>query len=584
MNLRDDCNNIFVSKHDQNLKHLVLNRRLQCDLEMLVNGTFHPLNGFLKENDYKTVVKKMRLECGHLWPIPIVLPVNHELIEKKEYKLNDNINLCTEENLPLAIMKIESIYKPNLKEECIQVFGSDDQNHPYVKIIMKNPKVYYIGGKCTRIQEFPYYSFYQDRLTPTTIKKFIKDNQWTNIIGFQTTKIIHRSDFELTSREMKTENAKLLLISNIDIDKDNNNDYTSKVRCYKHIINYYPKNSAKLCIQELNMRMTGPREAVWHAIIQKNYGCTHILINQNYGNPLNTKKNGNNFYGSSDAQYLLSSLENELGIKLITPKKIVYAINQITGKSIYSPIDNIDSNVYNIQQLSDTEYKNILKNGEKFPQWFTFPEIEKELINEYKYNLNKGFCVYFVGLSGSGKTTISKFLEAKLRELINNKNITVLDGDIVRQNISKGLGFNHSDRSTNIRRIGYIASEIVKHKGICICANIAPFENDRGANRNLINSYGKYFEIFVNTSLKDCEKRDNKGLYKLARAGKIKQFTGINDPFEKPINCELEINGGIDSNVYQNIDKIIQLLNSAGYIPEYIDRDITTLDKPINVI
>jgi sulfate adenylyltransferase len=305
------------------------------------------------------------------------------------------------------------------------------------------------------------------------------------------------------------------------------------------------------------MRMAGPREAVWHAQIRKNYGCTHFVVGRDHAGPSYKTKEGKDFYGPYDAQELLMKHADEIGIKVIISKLIVYALPKKEGLSpMHSPIDMIDSDNYDVQNISGTKQREILKNGEELPEWFTFPEIAKELTTSYQTN-RPGICLYFVGLSGSGKTTLCNYIISKLKE-ISNTNITYLDGDVVRRELSKGLGFSKEDRSLNARRIGYVCSEVVKHGGIAIAANIAPYKSDRNHNRDMITQYGSYVEVYVNTDLDECEKRDVKGFYKMAREGKIKEFTGISDPFEEPENPELNLNGS--DAVELNLEKIIHYL------------------------
>ena len=543
---------------------IVLNKRQQCDLELLMNGGFTPLDGFLNEGDYNSVVEKMRLLSGEVWPMPIVLPVKEE--KRSSLNLNETITLKNEENLPLAMMKLESIFKPDLVKECVNVYGSDDDNHPYVKIVMENKGGYYLGGKVTKIQLPPHFDFSEDRLTPEETRNFIREKGWERVVGFQTRNPMHRSHFELTKYAMDQGDANLLLHPVVGITQDCDVDYFTRVKCYKKLMKYYPENSAKLCLLPLSMRMAGPREAVWHAIIRKNYGCTHFVVGRDHAGPSYKKKDGSDFYGPYDAQELLESVADEIGIKLITSKLIVYAKSKETGEGIYSAIDNVDKEKYEIMNISGTKQRELLRNGEKLPEWFTFPEIEEELVKEFKPKSEQGFCLYFVGLSGCGKTTLANAMKAKLQEKVSGRQITILDGDIVRQHLSRGLGFSKEDRSVNIQRIGYVASEIVKHNGIVLCANIAPFENDRKVNRDLISQYGGYIEVYVDTTLDECEKRDVKGLYKLAREGKIKQFTGISDPFEEPVNCSIKLDGGSNIPLEENINKIVNYLQNENYL------------------
>ena len=542
----------------------VLSRRLLCDLELLLNGGFRPLTGFLNENDYTSVVENMRLSNGTIWPMPIVLPIEKQICES--YKIGDEIILCNEENLPLAKLDIETMYKPELIKECQCVFGSADDNHPYVKIVMSYKNCLYIGGKTSKIRDIPHFDFCDIRLTPNETKEFFKENKWDNVVGFQTRNPMHRSHYELTRYAMKKGNAKLFLNPVVGITQDCDIDYSTRVKCYKKLMIHYPEGDAKLCLLPLSMRMAGPREAVWHALIRKNYGCSHFVVGRDHAGPSYKKKDGSDFYGPYEAQELLLSVADEIGIKCILSKMIVYAINKKDSNDCkYAAIDTINEDDYTIMKISGTQQRAMLRNGESLPNWFTFPEIQEELVKEFKPSDKKGLCLYFIGLSGAGKTTIVNALKEKMGEY-TERNISILDGDVVRQNLSKGLGFSKQDRSINVRRVGYVASEIVKHNGIVLCSNIAPYNEDRLVNRTLIENVGIYIEVYVNTTINECEKRDVKGLYKLAREGAIKEFTGISDPFEEPTMNELIIDGGNSTTIAENVNKIIDYLLDKGML------------------
>lgn len=535
------------------MKTIVLNKRVQCDLEMIMIDAFKPLKGFLNKDDYVSVLDNMRLTDGTLWPIPIVLPV-----KDNNYIIGEDVMLVNMENTPIAKIIVESIYKPDIYYEATKIFGIYDTNHPYISIMEQYKNYYYIGGTVTKIKDIVHYDFIDLRKTPKEIKQKFIENNWKNIIGFQTRNPMHRSHYELTKYALSTcgdIDAKLFLNPVVGVTQECDIDYHTRVACYKHLLKYYNKNTVELCLLPLSMRMAGPREAVWHAIIRKNYGCTHFIVGRDHAGPSYKRKDGNNFYGPYEAQEMLTKYSEEIGIKPVFSKWIVYAKPfDKSMEPLYLPVDEIDNTKYEIQNISGTELRNLLIKGESIPEWFTFPEISTELLNATK---KKGKCYYLVGLSGSGKSTIANALREKLRDHYPNDYVTILDGDIVRQELSKGLGFSKEDRSLNVRRIGFVASEIVKHGGIVICANIAPYNDDRIHNRKLIEPFGKYIEIFVNTPLEICESRDTKGLYKLARQGIIQNFTGINDPFENPTNTELEINGEGDLNIL--LEKIINI-------------------------
>lgn len=541
-------------------KEYILSPRLICDLECILDGSFKPLTGFLNEKDYNSVVETMRLSTGQLWSIPIVLPVDKKYIES--IKHDETIILKNDYGLPLARMYIEDVYRPNIKRECEMVYGGDDINHPYVKIVRSyGDDVYYIGGRVECINMPPHYDFMEDRNTPEKIKQYIRDNKWKTVVGFQTRNPMHRSHVELTKYALKQSGdpeAKLLLQPIVGITQDCDIDYYTRVKCYKLISKKYPEDMIKLSLLPLSMRMAGPREALWHSLIRKNYGCTHFIIGRDHAGPSSKRSDGKDFYGPYDAHTLVEKHKNEIGINIISSKMIVY----VKELEEYRPIDEVPEGM-EVLSISGTEQRRRLLNNEEIPEWFTYPDVVEELRKTVVPTDKKGFCIYFVGLSGGGKTTLASNLKTKLSELLNRE-ITILDGDVVRTHLSKGLTFNKEDRSINVRRIGYVASEIVKHKGIVLCSNIAPYNEDRKYNRDMISKYGGYIEIFVDTPIEICEERDIKGLYKLARKGIIKQFTGISDPFERPEDSELILTDHND--IGKNLDKIINKLKELGYL------------------
>ncbi len=512
--------------------NFVVDDKTLCDLECILEGYFHPLNTFMNKNDWVNVCKNLHLTDGSFFPLPINLA-----LPKNKYKIGDSINLVDKTNYPIASLVISDLYEPDINFECKNAYGTNDNNHPYVLYKESQKDKLYASGKLTKINSVRHYDFKNLRITPKETRSYFKKMGWKKIVGFQTRNPMHRAHFELTKYALSktgSENSKLFLNPVVGETQSVDIDYHTRVHCYKKILPRYKNNQAKLGLLPLAMRMAGPREACLHALIRKNYGCTHFVVGRDHAGPSFKTKEGNNFYKPYDAQDLFFKYSNEIGITPIVSKMIVYN----NTKKIYQPNDKI-SNKDEILTLSGSEVRKRLRNNETIPEWFSFPDVV-ELLK--KSNKKRGTCYYFIGLSGSGKTTYANILKSNLLEKYPSKEITILDGDIVRQELSKGLGFTKKDRSTNVQRIGYVASEIVKHGGIVICANIAPYDSDRLINRNKIeNIGGKYIEIFVNTPLEICEKRDIKGLYKLAREGKIKQFTGISDPFENPTKSDIII-------------------------------------------
>ena len=542
-----------------------VNGRLLCDLELLLNGGFSPLTGFLKKKDYLGVVNDMRLSSGEIWPIPIVFPIKKNNLN--EYKDKEYITLIDSTNLPLAKLYIEEIYEPDLDLECEKVLGSKDPNHPYHSEIKKHGETLYIGGKVEKINLPFHFDFKKIRKTPEQVKEEIKKSGLTKIVGFQTRNPMHKCHYELVKYAMKQlgdeSDIGCLIHPVVGVTQDCDIEYFHRVRCYKRIMPKFPEGRALLSLLPLSMRMAGPREALLHALIRKNYGCTHFIVGRDHAGPSYKKQNGDKFYGDYDAHNLLASVKDEIGISVIVSKAIMY-VNELKE---YRPADEIEEG-QTTQHISGTEQRKLLREGKPIPEWFSFPEVVNELKQIYKPNYKKGICFYLIGLSGSGKSMMASVLNDKLRSIYSKKNITVLDGDVIRTHLSKGLGFSREDRSQNIKRIGYVASEIVKHGGIVICSNIAPFEEDRKYNRKLISEYGGYIEIHISTSLNKCEERDCKGLYKMARDGKILDFTGISSPFEEPIDCDIVIESNDTKDLDTNIDKIVSYLEENEYIPK----------------
>lgn len=550
---------------------ITLNKKQVCDFELLVNGGFDPLTGFMNEDDYTSCVTKMRLNNNKLWAMPITLCISEA--QKQDLQHSNYVVLKHETGLPLGIMDISdssAIYKPDIKKESINVYGADDKNHPYVKILytyVEKGFIYNIGGPIVEFKLPPHYDFSEIRRTPAETKAYFKKHGWTKIVGFQTRNPMHRSHYELTKYAMKMggEDCKLLLHPVVGITQDCDIDYHTRVKCYKELMKYYENDMALLSLLPLSMRMAGPREAVWHAQIRKNYGCTHFVVGRDHAGPSYKRQDGSDFYGPYDAQELLQSVAEEIGIEVIVSKLIVYTLpkdEENEMKGTYRSIDDVDDTMV-VKNISGTKQREMLANGEKIPLWFSFPDVINVLEDEFKGKQSKGFCLYFVGLSGGGKTTIANFVISKINEL-SNRTITYLDGDIVRLELSKGLGFSQEDRSMNIRRIGFVCSEVVKHGGVAISANIAPYESDREHNRKMISANGEYIEIFVDTPIDVCEKRDVKGLYNMARNGIIKEFTGISAPFENPENAELVLDGA--ETIETNVDIVIQYLTNKGLI------------------
>jgi len=533
-----------------------LTERQLCDIELLLNGAFSPLEGFLNKDDYDSVVNKMRLKSGVLWPIPVTLDVSEKFAA--DVKAGDKLALRDLEGVILATLEVGDVWTPDLDVEAKGVYGTTDEKHPAVNYLKNIGNPVYVGGTLRGIETPTHYDYKNLRDTPGEMRDRFKKLGWRKVVAFQTRNPMHRAHQELTLLAARDVEANLLIHPVVGMTKPGDVDHFTRVRCYEQLLGRYPEQTTMLSLLPLAMRMGGPREALWHAIIRKNYGCTHLIVGRDHAGPGQDSK-GKDFYGPYDAQELLKEHADELDITMVPFQLMVYAEN----RAQYIPIDEAgdDDNVLNI---SGTELRRRLQEGLDIPEWFSFPDVVAELRRTHPPRHKQGYTVFFTGLSGSGKSTIANALMVKLMEM-GGRPVSLLDGDIVRKNLSSELGFSKEHRDLNIRRIGYVASEITKNGGIAICAPIAPYTATRRAIRESISAVGGFVEIHVATSLEVCEQRDRKGLYALARAGKIKEFTGISDPYEVPENAEMVIDT-VDITPDLAAHRILVKLKSMGFI------------------
>lgn len=533
-----------------------LTPRQICDLELLMNGGFNPLKGFLTEADYDSVVKDMRLADGTLWPMPITLDVSEAFSAQLEP--GQDIALRDQEGVILATMTVTDSWTPDKAREATAVFGADDDAHPAVNYLHNQAGSVYLGGPITGIQQPVHYDFKGRRDTPNELRAFFRKMGWRRVVAFQTRNPLHRAHQELTFRAAKEAQANLLIHPVVGMTKPGDVDHFTRVRCYEAVLDKYPSSTTTMSLLNLAMRMAGPREAVWHALIRANHGCTHFIVGRDHAGP-GKNSQGVDFYGPYEAQDLVRKYQDEIGVEMVDFKHMVY----VQERAQYEPADEIEDGV-TVLNISGTELRRRLAEGLEIPEWFSFPEVVAELRRTRPPRSKQGFTVFFTGFSGSGKSTIANALMVKLMEM-GGRPVTLLDGDIVRKNLSSELGFSKEHRDLNIRRIGYVASEITKNGGIALCAPIAPYATTRRAVREEIEQFGAFLEVHVATSIEECERRDRKGLYKLAREGKIKEFTGISDPYDVPENPELRVeteNVDVDNCAHQ----VILKLESMGLI------------------
>ncbi|RED14411.1 bifunctional sulfate adenylyltransferase/adenylylsulfate kinase [Pontivivens insulae] len=533
-----------------------LTPRQVCDLELLMNGGFNPLKGFLSEQDYDSVVENMRLADGSLWPMPITLDVSEKFAGSIEE--GQDIALRDPEGVILAILSVTDKWAPNKSREAEKVFGADDVAHPAVNYLHNHAGAIYLGGPITGIQQPVHYDYRARRDTPNELRAFFRKMGWQRIVAFQTRNPLHRAHQELTFRAAKEAQANLLIHPIVGMTKPGDIDHFTRVRCYEAVLDKYPASTTNLSLLNLAMRMAGPREAVWHGIIRKNHGCTHFIVGRDHAGP-GKNSAGEDFYGPYDAQDLFKAHQEEIGIEMVDFKHMVW----VQERAEYMPVNEVPEGA-TVLNISGTELRRRLQEGLDIPEWFSFPEVVEELRRTKPPRSKQGFTLFLTGLSGSGKSTIANAVMVKLMEM-GGRPVTLLDGDLVRKNLSSELGFSKEHRDLNIRRIGYVASEITKNGGIAICAPIAPYTATRRAVREDIEAFGAFIEVHVATSLEECERRDRKGLYKLAREGKIKEFTGISDPYEAPTQAELVLDTeGTD--VDYCAQQVILKLESLGLI------------------
>ena len=534
-----------------------LTSRQICDLELLMSGGFSPLRGFMTRADYEGVCHKMRLASGVLWPMPITLDIP-EQFAKSLKPGSSKIALRDAEGVMLAVLHVEEVWQPDKKEEAESVFRSTSHAHPGVDYLLNKAHPWYVGGRIEGVQPGAHYDFRSLRLAPAELRAEFARLGWRRVVAFQTRNPMHRAHVELTFRAAKQVEANLLIHPSVGMTKPGDVDYFTRVRCYQLLLSKFPSGTVKLSLLPLAMRMGGPREAIWHALIRKNHGCTHFIVGRDHAGPGNDT-NGKPFYGPYEAQELFKRHEADIGVSMVQFNMMVYLENE----DKYVP-DNEVPKGSRVLNISGTELRQRLNEGRDIPTWFTYPEVVQELRRSYPPRHKQGVTVFFTGLSGSGKSTIANVLLTKFLET-GGRPVTLLDGDLVRKHLSSELGFSKEHRDINIRRIGYVASEITKNGGIAICAPIAPYDAVRKQVRSMVEPLGGFILVHVSTPLETCEQRDRKGLYAKARAGIVKEFTGISDPYEEPKDAEVVINTA-DLTPEESAQEIILHLEREGFV------------------
>ncbi|MCA1829942.1 MAG: bifunctional sulfate adenylyltransferase/adenylylsulfate kinase [Actinobacteria bacterium] len=533
-----------------------LSARQLCDLELLVGGGFSPLRGFLTRADYEGVVSSMRLDDGTVWPIPITLDVSEEFA--RTIGAGSTVALRDPEGVMIAALHVEDVWEPDRADEAKGVFGATSTDHPGVSFLLERSNPVYVGGRIEAVNRPSHYDFKSLRLTPAELRAEFARLGWRKVVAFQTRNPMHRAHYELTLRAAKEVEANLLIHPSVGMTKPGDVDHYTRVRCYEALLDRYPQHTVKLSLLPLAMRMGGPREALWHAIIRKNHGCTHLIVGRDHAGP-GKDSAGKPFYGPYDAQQLVREYEAEVGVSMVPFEQMLY----LEDEDRYVPANEVPTGA-RTRDISGTELRARLADGREIPEWFSFSEVVKHLRHRHPPRAQQGLTVFFTGLSGSGKSTIANVLLVKFLEL-GTRPVTLLDGDVVRKHLSSELGFSKEHRDINIRRIGYVASEITKNGGVALCAPIAPYDAVRKDVRSMIEPLGGFVLVHVATPIEVCEQRDRKGLYAKARAGLVKGFTGIDDPYEAPADADVTIDTA-DVSAEEAAQEILLHLEREGFI------------------
>ena len=542
-----------LATHAATLPSIQISARAQHDLELLATGAFSPLTSFLGRADYERVVAEMRLADGTLWPIPVTLPVDADA----PVEIGAEVVLRSAKNEILAVLRVDEIYKSDRQEEAARVLGTNDPKHPLVAE-MERWGSRNISGEL-RVLALPAPPDFRElRRTPAQVRAALERLSRANVVAFQTRNPLHRAHEELTKRATESVDGVLLLHPVVGLTKPGDVDHYTRVRTYKALTeNHYDENRVLLSLLPLAMRMAGPREALWHALIRRNFGASHFIVGRDHASP-GTDSTGKPFYGPYDAQELVAAHAAEIGVQMLPFHELVYLVDE----DRYEEASRVPAGAAT-RSISGTQVRDeYLAAGVPLPQWFTRPEVAAILGESHPPRHRQGVCVWFTGLSGAGKSTTAEMLVALLLE--HGRQSTLLDGDVVRTNLSKGLGFSKEDRDANILRIGFVAAEVVRHGGVAVCAAVSPYRAARDGVRALVGG-DRFIEVFVDTPLEVCESRDAKGMYAQARSGAIKGFTGIDDPYEAPLAPELVLDT-TQTDAESNARRIIELLRERGFI------------------
>lgn len=542
----------------EKLPALILTERHLCDLELIINGGFSPLEGFMNEKDYNSVVKSLRLADGTLFSMPICLDVTKKTIELRGIKPGARIVLRDfRDDSNLAILTVDDVYQPDKDKEAEEVFGGDPE-HPAIQFLKEQTKEYYVGGKIEALDRLNHYDYLDLRYTPAELRAHFEKLGWSRVVAFQTRNPMHRAHRELTVRAARSRQANVLIHPVVGITKPGDIDHFTRVRVYQALMPRYPNGMAVLGLLGLAMRMGGPREAIWHAIIRKNHGATHFIVGRDHAGP-GKNSAGKDFYGPYDAQRAVEQFRDELGIEVVEFQQMTY----LPDSDEYKPKDEVPAGIRTLD-ISGTELRRRLRVGGDIPEWFSYPEVVKVLRESNPPRIKQGFTIFLTGFMNSGKDSIARALQVTLNQQ-GGRAVSLLLGETVRSELSSELGFTRTDRDMNISRIAFVAAELTKAGAAVIAAPIAPFEQARQEARETVERYGSFFLVHVATSLQYSEKTDRRGVYVRARRGSIRNFTGVDDPYEKPIKPDLTVD--VEKQSVRNIvHQIILMLESQGFL------------------
>jgi sulfate adenylyltransferase len=552
---------LIVPEHERDeLKALAIHlpsiqipERTVCDLELLANGGFSPLDRFMGKEEHQRVLDEMRLLSGHIFPIPITLPISKD----SKVRLDREVAIRDARNDLLGVITAEEIYEWDVDEASHKVFGTTDPRHPSIAEMGRWGNLN-LSGRLRVLQLPHYYDFRDLRLSPVQVRIRLSALGHGDVVSFQTRNPLHRAHEEMTRRAIDQVDGSLLLHPVVGMTKPGDVDHYTRVRTYKVLAErYYDSKRIVLALLPLAMRLAGPREALWHALIRRNYGANYLIVGRDHASPGRNSKD-QPFYGPYDAQELVEQFSEELGVGVIPFRELVYHPN--SNSYVESSATDLGATGITISGTQIRE--DYLDKGRELPEWFTRSEVAQILLETYPPRHRQGMCVWFTGLSGAGKSTTAEILTDLLLEF--GRRVTLLDGDVVRTHLSKGLGFSKDDRDTNVRRIGFVAAEIVRHGGVAICAAISPYRATRNDIRNLVGT-DHFFEVFVDTPMSVCEQRDPKGMYAKTRRGEIEHFTGIDDAYERPEKPAFILDT-VASTAEENARLILGRLIEAGFV------------------